>query len=194
MTWRQIVDRSHGHIEKLAPTFRDRVGKWYAELLAKRIPVLVYCSVRTPKEQDELYAIGRSKKGTKVTNARGTPVPQSFHCYGRAIDAVPCGLSSTGQGYVTSWTDEKGYQLMRNCAEKYDLRWLSWETPHFEDGEFKDWRELAASESIGTRVAEANRRYMQEVESTPGGIPWPQNTRVSKSATKPVRRVGLRKP
>lgn len=146
MTWRQIVDRSHGHIEQLAPTFRDRVGKWYAELLAKRIPVLVYCSVRTPKEQDELYAQGRTKKGDKVTNARGTPVPQSFHCYGRAIDAVPCSLSSTGQGYVTSWNDEKGYQLLRNCAEKYDLRWLSWETPHFEDAHFKDWRELAAKE------------------------------------------------
>jgi len=181
MTWRQIVDRSHGHIEQLAPTFRDRVGKWYAELLAKRIPVLVYCSVRTPKEQDELYAIGRTKKGTKVTNAKGTPVAQSFHCYGRAIDAVPCGQSSTGQGYVTSWDDEKGYQLLRNCAEKYEMRWLSWETPHFEDANFKDWRELAASESIGTRVAEKNRQAMQT-----------ENTRLSKPNR--TRRVRIRKP
>ena len=146
MTWRQIVDRSEGHIGRLADGFRQRVAKWYHELTLKKIPVLIYCSVRTPAEQDELYAQGRTQKGNKVTNARGTPVPQSFHCYGRAIDAVPCSLSSTGQGYVTSWDDEKGYQLMRNCAEKYDLRWLSWETPHFEDGEFKDWRELAAKD------------------------------------------------
>jgi peptidoglycan L-alanyl-D-glutamate endopeptidase CwlK len=148
MTWRQIVDRSQGHIEKLAPTFRDRVGKWYAELLAKRIPVLVYCSIRTPKEQDELYAQGRSIKGkAKVTNAKGTPVPQSFHCYGRAIDAVPCAVSPH-RSYEPAWNDEVTYQLMRNCAEKYAMRWLSWETPHFEDANFKDWRELAASENI----------------------------------------------
>jgi len=147
VTWRQIVDRSEGHIGRLADGFRQRVAKWYHELTLKKIPVLIYCSVRTPAEQDELYTIGRTIKGkVKVTNARGTPVPQSFHCYGRAIDAVPCSLSSTGHGYVTSWDDEKGYQLMRNCAEKYDLRWLSWETPHFEDGNFKDWRELAAKD------------------------------------------------
>ena len=184
MTWRQIVDRSHQHIERLAPTFRDRVGKWYAELLAKRIPVLIYCSVRTPAEQDELYAQGRTKKGTKVTHARGTPVAQSFHCYGRAIDAVPCGLSSTGQGYVTNWSDEKAYQLLRNCAEKHDLRWLSWETPHFEDGNFKDWRELAAKEnnSPGTRIAENNRQNMQA-----------ENSRGTSGRTKPVRKVRIRR-
>jgi peptidoglycan L-alanyl-D-glutamate endopeptidase CwlK len=183
MTWRQIVDRSQGHIEQLAPTFRERVAKWYAELLAKRIPVLVYCSVRTLKEQDELYAIGRTKKGAKVTNAKGTPVCQSFHCYGRAIDAVPCSQSASGDGYVTNWSDAKAYGLLRNCAEKYNMRWLSWETPHFEDANFKDWRELSACESIGTRVAEKNRPATQA-----------QNTRVSKGSTKQVRKVSLRKP
>jgi len=182
VTWRQIVDRSHGHIEKLAPTFRDRVGKWYAELLAKRIPVLVYCSVRTPKEQDELYAIGRSKKGTKVTNAKGTPVAQSFHCYGRAIDAVPASRNTAGE-YTLSWDDRTTYAVMDKVAEKHDMRTLTWERPHYEDGNFKDWRELAASESIGTRVAGKNRQAMQA-----------ENTGVSKSATKPVRKVGLRKP
>lgn len=174
MTWRQIVDRSHGHIEQLAPSFRDRVGKWYAELLAKRIPVLVYCSVRTPKEQDELYAQGRTKKGSKVTNARGTPVPQSFHCYGRAIDAVPCSLSASGDGYVTNWEDTKAYGLLRNCAEKYAMRWLSFETPHFEDANFKDWRELAASKSSAGPVGP---------RSVAASVP-----------TKAVRKVSLRKP
>lgn len=29
------------------------------------------CTYRTPAEQDELYAIGRTKPGAKVTNARG---------------------------------------------------------------------------------------------------------------------------
>lgn len=170
MTWRQIVDRSEGHIGRLADGFRQRVAKWYHELTLKKIPVLIYCSVRTPEEQDELYAQGRTKKGAKVTNARGTPVPQSFHCYGRAIDAVPCSLSSTGHGYVTSWTDEKGYQLMRNCAEKYDMRWLSWETPHFEDAAFEDWRELAARDgrAVATKAPQATKPARKPAGRTVG--------------------------
>ena len=184
MTWRQIVDRSEGHIAQLAPGFKERVAKWYHELTIKKIPVLIYCSVRTPAEQDELYAQGRTKKGVKVTNAKGTPVAQSFHCYGRAVDAVPCANTAVG-GYTPSWDDEKTYQLLRNCAEKYDLRWLSFETPHFEDGTFKDWRELAAQEndSPGTIVAERNRQKMQA-----------ENSRGISGGTKPVRNVEIRKP
>ena len=178
MTWRQIVDRSQQHIEQLAPTFRDRVGKWYAELLAKRIPVLVYCSVRTPAEQDELYAQGRTKKGTKVTNARGTPVAQSFHCYGRAIDAVPCANTAVG-GYTPSWDDEKTYQLLRNCAEKYDLRWLSWETPHFEDGNFKDWRELSKTTAENSPVTKSSTKLVRNSSRLPPST---------------SRKVSLRKP
>jgi hypothetical protein len=106
-------------------------------------------------------------------------VAQSFHCYARAIDAVPCANTAAG-GYTPSWDDEKTYQLLRNCAEKYDMRWLSFETPHFEDGNFKDWRELA-------------------------GKTGSENSPVSSGSTKPVRKssrlplstsrkVSLRKP
>lgn len=161
--WRDLVDRSEGHIARLAPGFKERVAKWYHELTIKKIPVLIYCSTRTPAEQDELF-----KKRPKVTNARGTPVCQSFHCYGRAIDAVPCAASATG-GYTPSWDDDKTYQLMRNCAEKYELRWLSFETPHFEDATVSDWRELA-------------RKTGNE------------NSGGTKGATKPVRRVRIRQP
>jgi peptidoglycan L-alanyl-D-glutamate endopeptidase CwlK len=142
MTWRQIVDRSEAHIAKLAPGFRERVAKWYQELTAKRIPVLIYCSVRTPAEQDELYAQGRTKKGSKVTNAKGTPVAQSYHCYARAIDAVPASRNSAGE-YLAAWEDTTTYEIMRKIGEKHGLRWLSWELPHFEDATFKDWRALA---------------------------------------------------
>ena len=144
MTWRQIVDRSEGHIAKLAPGFQERVAKWYQELTMKKIPVLIYCSRRSPAEQDELY-----KKRPKVTNAKGTPVCQSFHCYGRAVDAVPCAASSSG-GYTPSWEDTKVYEIMRRIGEKHLLRHLSWELPHFEDGMFKDWRELAKMTEQGT--------------------------------------------
>ena len=184
MTWRQIVDRSEGHIANLAPGFKERVAKWYQELIMKKIPVLIYCSVRTPEEQDELY-----KKRPKVTNARGTPVCQSFHCYGRAVDAVPLAQSSTN-GLTTCWDDVKTYAVMSEIGEKYRLRTLSWETPHFEDADFKDWRELAGvatsapqADSPGTRIAEKNRQNMQA-----------ENSRVPSAGTKQVRKVRIRKP
>lgn len=40
---------------------------------------------RSFKEQDDLYAIGRTKPGKKVTNARGG---ESYHNYGLAVDIV----------------------------------------------------------------------------------------------------------
>jgi hypothetical protein len=92
MTMREAVERSRGHIEKCEPSFGARVGRWYGELMSKKIPVLIYCSVRTPQEQEELYAKGRTKPGVKVTNARGIP-PQSLHIDqgkgSHAIDYVP---------------------------------------------------------------------------------------------------------
>jgi peptidoglycan L-alanyl-D-glutamate endopeptidase CwlK len=42
-------------------------------------------TLRTDKEQDELYAQGRTKAGKKVTNAKGG---QSFHNFGLAFDIV----------------------------------------------------------------------------------------------------------
>ena len=178
MTWRQIVDRSEGHIAKLAPGFKERVAKWYQELIMKKIPVLIYCSTRTPAEQDELF-----KKRPKVTNAKGTPVCQSFHCYGRAVDAVPLAQSSTN-GLTACWDDVKTYAVMSEIGEKHRLRTLTWELPHYEDADFKDWRELAAKEndSPGTRIAEKNRQKMQA-----------ENSPVSSGSTKQVRKVRIRR-
>lgn len=142
MTYRQAIERSNEHIAKLEPSFREKVSKWYKELFDKKIPVLIYCSIRTPEEQEELYSRGRTKPGAKVTNARGIPA-QSLHIHGKAIDAVPLARSETG-GYFTAWDDEVTYGIMRKIAEKHGLRYLDWETPHFEDAGVSGWRELVS--------------------------------------------------
>jgi len=146
MTLKEAVERSQGHIAKLEPTFGKRVGDWFSELLEKKIPVLIYCSVRTPEEQEELYRKGRTSPGPKVTNARGIP-PQSLHIDqgkgGHAIDFVPLARTPTGQ-FVASWDDDQTYAICQKIAEKYNLRHLEWETPHLEDGTISGWRELAS--------------------------------------------------
>jgi hypothetical protein len=146
MTIREAVERSRGHIEKCEPSFGKRVAAWYSELMSKKIPVLIYCSTRTPQEQEELYAQGRTKVGRKVTNARGIP-PQSLHIDqgkgAHAIDYVPLSRSPSGD-LLASWSDDQTYSICQKIAQKHQLRHLDWEQPHLEDATISGWRELVS--------------------------------------------------
>lgn len=50
------------------------------------ITVLITCTLRSREEQGTLYAMGRTKPGNRVTNAKPG---QSLHQYGVAFDFVP---------------------------------------------------------------------------------------------------------
>jgi peptidoglycan L-alanyl-D-glutamate endopeptidase CwlK len=150
MTLKEAAERSRGHIERLEASFGTRVAKWYSELLDKKIPALIYCSTRTPEEQEELYAQGRTKPGTKVTNARGIPA-QSLHIGGHAIDFVPLARTPTGD-YIASWDDDSTYAICQKIAEKHNLRHLEWETPHLEDGTISGWRELVSPQKQDVKI------------------------------------------
>lgn len=52
-------------------------------VLKKHSQVRITQALRTIKEQNDLYAIGRTKPGKKVTNAKGG---ESVHNYGFAVD------------------------------------------------------------------------------------------------------------
>lgn len=146
MTLRQALERSEGHIARLQPKFKARVARWFKECWSKKIYVLVYCSVRTPEEQEELYKKGRvpGHPGPKVTNAKGYPECQSMHCYGRAVDFVPLAESATGS-FTPAWEDEEAYEIAHRIAEEAGgIRRLDWETPHLEDGSVSGWRELVS--------------------------------------------------
>lgn len=73
-------------LNDLLPVVRDAATAVLAECKAKGLDVLVTCTYRTPAEQDALYAQGRTKPGSKVTNAKAG---QSLHQYRCAIDIVP---------------------------------------------------------------------------------------------------------
>jgi hypothetical protein len=146
MTLKEALERSHGHIEQLEPGFRKQVTKWFKECWAKKLYVLVYCSRRTPEEQEELYKKGRvpGHPGPKVTNARGYPECQSMHCYGRAVDFVPLVETATGS-FIAGWDDDESYAIAHKIAEATGgLRRLDWETPHLEDDRIGGWRELVS--------------------------------------------------
>ena len=108
-------------IKLLAPEVREEAMHIYEEIceaLKGRAICRFSHTLRTNAEQEALYAIGRTKPGKKVTNARAG---QSFHNYGRAIDIV----------------------LLMDRDKNGTFESASWETNVDFDGDGRaDWQEV----------------------------------------------------
>ncbi len=106
--------------------------------------IIVTQGLRTFAEQDALYAQGRTRKGPKVTNAKGG---QSNHNYGLAIDF---GFVVNGQ---ISWDDHL-YARLGIWSATVDLAWGgNWHTfkdlPHVEFHNIPKWPVLLAKYNHG---------------------------------------------
>lgn len=114
-------------VESLHPDKKENFIAFIEELEETFDTTLrVVQAFRSFKQQDELYAQGRSDTSKpKVTNARGG---ESFHCYGLAVDIIP--LSGTCQ---PQWNYD--FEKFKPIAEKYGLTWGgSWKDyDHYED-------------------------------------------------------------
>jgi peptidoglycan L-alanyl-D-glutamate endopeptidase CwlK len=128
------------------PEFAALAYKWQAECRTAGLTVLIYCTLRTSAEQDELYKVGRTVKGKDVTtrrpmgrtvtNARGG---QSAHNFGLALDFVPMLLGKP------QWNDKSLYGRAIALAEKVGLQSLANE-PRFSELahlQQKNWRDIA---------------------------------------------------
>ncbi len=145
-------------IQKLHPSIRGEMTSIIKECglaLTGRAKIRVTQGLRSFKEQDELFAIGRTKTGKKVTNAKGG---QSIHNYGLAVD-----ICLIIDGKTASWDTAKDwdndkvadwYECVRIFA-KHGWDWGgNWKTfkdlPHFEKKSIKtktseiktSWRNL----------------------------------------------------
>lgn len=107
---------------------------------AEGVELLIYCTKRNNEEQDALYALGRTKKGHIVTNARAG---ESAHNpdeegYASAYDCCPM-ISGKPM-----WdTNHPAWAIVIKCGEEAGLiasaRWTGKmrESAHFEDPSFK---------------------------------------------------------
>ena len=73
-------------LEDLHPMVAEKARKLLSLAQVEGIELLITSTLRTFAEQAELYAIGRTKPGKKVTNANQG---QSWHNFGLAFDVVP---------------------------------------------------------------------------------------------------------
>jgi hypothetical protein len=111
----------------LHPVVREKIFQLTQHLKAEQLPFRLFEGFRSPDRQRDLYAQGRTKPGSKVTNAQAW---SSYHQYGVAGDFV---LYENGRW---SW-DDKGerkqwWKQLHVLARQVGLEPLSWETPHLQ--------------------------------------------------------------
>jgi len=94
-------------IETAHPSLRQELHEIYNEIclrLTGRVRCRFTHVLRTIKEQDDLFALGRTKPGKRVTNARGG---QSFHNYGLAVDfCLLYDMDGNGTHETPSWNEK----------------------------------------------------------------------------------------
>ena len=138
-------------IELLHPSVIDEVVEIIKECdkaLSGRAKIRITQGLRTFKEQDNLYAIGRYIEGKKVTNAKGG---QSVHNYGFAAD-----ICLIIDGKEASWDTKKDWDNDKvadwdECVKIFAKHSWSWggswskfkDFPHFEKIGFNNWRILS---------------------------------------------------
>ena len=144
-------------IELLHPVLRNEARILFEEAnrrLTGRAKMLIVSTLRTFEEQDELYAIGRTKAGRKVTNAKGG---QSIHNYGLAID-----FALLIDGKTASWEDLKDFdgdrkadwlevvEVFEKAGWEWGGRWKSFtDKPHLQKTFGNGWRTLLKRKQEG---------------------------------------------
>ena len=152
---------TQNRIAQLHPSVRAEVTQIIQECdtaLTGRAKVRITQGLRTFKEQDDLFALGRTRVnpqgktakkplGNRVTQAKGG---QSVHNYGFAVD-----ICLIIDGKTASWDTAKDwdndtvadwYECVKIFA-KFGWEWGgNWKNfkdfPHFEKKGFNNWRQL----------------------------------------------------
>ena len=145
------------------PKLREELQKIYEEANNKlgKSRLRFSMILRTFKEQDDIYAQGRTKKGKIVTDAKAG---QSYHNYGLAVDIVML-LDKDGNGTyetadwntVADW-DKDGQADWLEVVQifvKYGWTWgfikngKRWDLPHFQKTFGLHWSELLKRRNAG---------------------------------------------
>ncbi|CAB4137625.1 D-alanyl-D-alanine carboxypeptidase [uncultured Caudovirales phage] len=145
-----VDQRTLDRIKLMHPKLRDEVGEIYAEI-CQALTGKAFCrfthTLRTFKEQDELFAKGRTAPGARVTNAKGG---LSMHNYGLALDIV---LIRDGSALWDVKADLDGdgkadWMEIVNIFKQYGWEWGGdwkfYDAPHFQKSFGKSVRELLA--------------------------------------------------
>ncbi len=132
-------------IQKLHPKLRDEAMDLYDEIsnvLGQGVMCRFTHTLRTFAEQNELYSLGRTKKGNKVTNSKGG---YSYHNYGLAIDICLMIDKNKDSIYeLASWDTkvdidndnvadwQEVVQIFKKYGWEWGGDWKFYDAPHFQ--------------------------------------------------------------
>jgi peptidoglycan L-alanyl-D-glutamate endopeptidase CwlK len=119
-------------IEDLHPKVAELCKKFIAECDKQDIDILITSTYRDAESQNALYAQGRTKPGSVVTNAKAG---QSWHNWRCAFDVVP--LRNGKPVWGTMGKDLELWNKVGAIGESVGLEWAGrWkrmrEFPHFQ--------------------------------------------------------------
>jgi len=129
-------------IDTLEPDFKEIVLKVIEEsILATNRNWVIVQGRRTIAEQNGLYAQGRTKPGSIVTNAKGG---QSAHNFGLAADLAP----EKAKGIIDWNAPAPIWEMMGNIAIQHGLTWGGLfksikDLPHIEHPRWKEQQALS---------------------------------------------------
>lgn len=130
------VETRDTNLLRLHPVVRRAVTDLLDALKAKGAPFGLFEGYRSPERQAWLYAQGRTRPGSIVTNAEPW---KSYHQYGLACDLV------LFENNRWSWSEDgpraAWWRLMAKEAKSCGLRTLSFERPHVEYNG-PDWSQM----------------------------------------------------
>lgn len=113
-------------IKTLLPVVQEKVRVFLVKAKEAGFDLRITDGHRTPKEQDYIYAQGRTRPGKIVTNSKGTPLPQSNHNFQCAID-----VCDRKKLYNIDW--EKLGKIGESCGLEWGGRWVGFvDKPHFQ--------------------------------------------------------------
>ena len=106
-------------LDDLAGVVRARAVVFQDECRACGLDVLIYCTLRSVEEQNQLYKVGRELPGQILTNARGGESRHNPDDDGKAwaFDAVPLLYGRP------VWGDRGRVLQMGVCGESVGLLW-----------------------------------------------------------------------
>lgn len=128
----------------LHPQMQSMVTRFLANARAAGIDLLVTCTYRSNEEQAALYAIGRTKPGRIVTNAKPGRSTHNNTLNGKpaalAVDVVPL-----RDGKPVWSASDPVWKRVGEIGEKVGLEWAGrWTTfreyPHFQHPQAKTLR------------------------------------------------------
>ena len=133
----------------LHPSIRDKAREFLNKAEAQGIKLRITDGYRSPEKQDELYAQGRTKAGSIVTNAKKF---ESLHNYGLAADVVPL-VNGSADWNSKEWSKIGDIGKSIGFAQGGD--WTGFvDRPHFEMTFGKSIAQLKSRVDSGNMVGD----------------------------------------